>query len=187
MIRSRRLVQIRRIREWLALCAAIALVPWTVYLGLTLPQSYSAQHWQATWVGFDVLLLAFMLTTAVLGFIHHHLLTLFAFATGVLLLCDAWFDVLTAKRGDFLVSVLTAVLGELPLASVLIVGTLRIARLQGPPFSRTWWPSRARRRAAGVRSAPSRRSVRRIDAAGFTTSAAGGRSGRNSGATRSQP
>jgi len=28
------------------------------------------------------------------------LLTLFAFTTGVLLVCDAWFDVLTARRGD---------------------------------------------------------------------------------------
>ena len=78
-------VKIRRIRGWLALCAAIALIPWTIYLGLTLPQSYSAQHWQATWVGFDVLLLVFMFVTAVLGFTHHRLLTLFAFTTGVLL------------------------------------------------------------------------------------------------------
>jgi hypothetical protein len=145
-MRSRRLVQIRRIREWLALSAAIALIPWTIYLGLTLPQSYTAQHWQATWVGFDVLLLAFMTATAVLGFARHHLLTLFAFTTGVLLVCDAWFDVLTAKRGDFAVSVLIAALGELPLAAVLIGGTLRIARLQVFPSRRVWWPVPRRRR-----------------------------------------
>jgi hypothetical protein len=145
-VRSRRLVRIHRIREWLALSAAIALIPWTIYLGLTLPQSYPAQHWQATWVGFDVLLLAFMIATAVLGFTHHRLLTLFAFTTGVLLVCDCWFDVLTAKRGDFVVSVLTAALGELPLAAVLIVGTLRIERLQVPPFSRASWSFSARRR-----------------------------------------
>jgi hypothetical protein len=145
-MRSRRRVKIRRIRGWLTLCAAIALIPWTVYLGLTLPQSYSAQHWQATWVGFDVLLLVFMMATAVLGFTHHHLLTLFAFTTGVLLLCDAWFDVLTARRGDFVVAVLTAAFGELPLAVVLIAGTLRIVRLQGPPSGRVRWPYLARRR-----------------------------------------
>jgi len=58
MMRSRRVIQIRRTRGWLALCAAIALIPWTIYLGLTLPQSYSAQHWRLTWVGFDILLLA---------------------------------------------------------------------------------------------------------------------------------
>ena len=139
-------VQIRRIRDWLTLCAAIALIPWTIYLGLTLPQSYNAQHWQVTWVGFDVSLLAFMAATAVLGFIRHHLMTLFAFATGVLLLSDAWFDVLTAKRGDFSVSVLTAVLAELPLAVVLIIGPLRIARLQVSPSSRPCWLFTPRRR-----------------------------------------
>jgi hypothetical protein len=77
-------------------------------------------------------LLVFMIVTAVLGFARHHLLTLFAFAKGVLLVCDAWFDVLTARRGDFAVSVLIAALGELPLAGVLIGGALRIARLQIP-------------------------------------------------------
>jgi hypothetical protein len=146
-MRSRRSIQIRRIREWLALCAAIALVPWTIYLAFTLPESYTAQHWEAAWVGFDVLLLAFMIATAVLGFAHHHWLTLFSFATGVLLLCDAWFDVLTAENGDVVVSVLTAVLGELPLAAVLIIGTLRIARLQIPSLNRGWWPFAGRRRA----------------------------------------
>jgi hypothetical protein len=133
-------MQIRQMREWLALTAAIALIPWTIYLGLTLPQNYTAQHWQATWVGFDILLLTFMIATAVLGFVRHHLLTLFAFSTGVLLVCDAWFDVLTAKRGDFAVSILTAALGELPLAIVLIGGSLRIARLQGHPVGRIRWP-----------------------------------------------
>jgi len=163
-MRSRRVIQIRRTREWLALSAAIALIPWTVYLGLTLPQSYSAQHWQVTWIGFDILLLGFMFATAVLGFVHHHLLTLFAFTTGVLLVCDAWFDVLTAKRGDFAVSVLTAVLGELPIAAVLIFGTLRIARLQGSPLSRAWWPFRVRSRLVGVRRGPSGRSARSMRA-----------------------
>jgi hypothetical protein len=159
-MRPRRLVQVRRIREWLALCAAIALIPWTVYLGLSLPQSYSAQHWQLTWVGFDVLLLAFMIATAVLGFTNHRLLTLFAFTTGVLLLCDAWFDVLTARRGDFALSVLIAVLGELPLAAVLIVGTLRLARLQAFASSRSWWSFLRRTRATdrGVFAAAGRES-----------------------------
>jgi hypothetical protein len=172
-MRSRRFVQIRRTREWLALCAAIALIPWTIYLGLTLPQSYPAQHWQVTWVGFDVLLLAFMITTAVLGFTNHHLLTLFAFATGVLLVCDAWFDVLTARRGDFVVSVLTAALGELPLAAVLIVGAVRIARLQVYPMGRPWWPFPRRRRVVGVRPGRSGRSFRRTRAGSLTSPAAG--------------
>ena len=136
MIRSQRSLQIRQTRWWLALAAAIALIPWIAYLALTLPQNYNAQNWRATWVGFDVLLLVFIAATAVLGFLRHRLLTLFAFATGVLLICDAWFDVMTARRGDILVSVLTAAVGELPLAAILIGGTLRIVRLAGPPSTR---------------------------------------------------
>jgi hypothetical protein len=140
MIRSRRSIQIRRIRSWLTLSAAIALIPWIVYLALSLPANYPAQNWRATWVGFDILLLIFMIATAALGFVRHHWLTLFAFTTGILLICDAWFDVMTARRGDVFVSVLTAALGELPLAAVLIGGTLRIVRLQIPPFSRRLSP-----------------------------------------------
>ncbi len=136
MIRSRRSIEIRRIRSWLTLSAAFALIPWIGYLAFTLPQNYAAQHWRVTWIGFDTVLLAFMIATAVLGFLRRHLLTLFAFTTGVLLVCDAWFDVMTARRGDMIVSVLTAALGELPLALVLIGGTLRMVRLEGPPFSR---------------------------------------------------
>ena len=86
-----------------------------------------------------------MIATAVLGFVQHHLLTLFAFTTGVLLVCDAWFDVLTARRGDFAVSILTAVLGELPIAAALVLGTLRIARLQGSPVRRPRWLVRLRK------------------------------------------
>ncbi|MGO9509275.1 MAG: hypothetical protein ACLPXZ_18765 [Mycobacterium sp.] len=89
--------------------------------------------------GLDILLLVFMAATAVLGFRRHRLLTLFAFTTGILLICDAWFDVMTARRGGMFVSVLTAVFAELPLAAVLIGGTLRILRLEGPRFSRKLW------------------------------------------------
>jgi hypothetical protein len=103
------------------------------------------QQWPATWVGFDLLLLAFMVVTATLGFIRHHWLAICAFATGVLLLCDAWFDVMTAKRGDFALSLATALFLELPLAIVLIGGSLRIASLQVRPLGRMQWPAPWRR------------------------------------------
>ena len=121
--------QIRRLRLWVSLAAAVGLIPWIVYLALTLPENYSAQHWRVAWVGFDILLLVFMAATAALGFMRRHLVTVAAFATGVLLICDAWFDIVTAGASDRWVSVLTAVLGELPLALILMAGTLRIVRL----------------------------------------------------------
>ena len=40
------------------------------------------------------------------------------------------------------------------MAAVLIVGALRIVRLQGPPFNKAWWPSALRRRRVRVPTSP---------------------------------
>jgi len=122
-------VRMRRVRLVLMAGAIVGLVPWIVYLSITLPDRYIANNWIATWDGFDTLLLLFMASTAVLGLLRRQLLILAAFTTGVLLVCDAWFDVMTAAPADRWLSVLTATLGELPLAAVLITGALRILRL----------------------------------------------------------
>jgi hypothetical protein len=123
------LVRLRRVRLVLMACAIIGLIPWTVYLAITLPDKYIAHNWPVTWVGFDVLLLLFMAATAVLGVLRRQLVVLTAFTTGILLVCDAWFDVMTAAPADRWFSILTAALGELPLAAILITGALRILRL----------------------------------------------------------
>ena len=122
-------VRMRRVRLVLMAGAIVGLVPWIVYLSITLPDRYIANNWIATWVGFDTLLLLFMASTAVLGLLRRQLLILTGFTTGVLLVCDAWFDMMTAAPADRWLSVLTATLGELPLAAVLITGALRILRL----------------------------------------------------------
>ena len=136
MARAHHTRAIGKIRSWVSTAAAVALLPWIVYLAATLPEDYTAENWRGTWIGFDILLVAFLTATAVLGFLHSPLLTVVAFATGVLLVCDAWFDVMTAGPGDRLVSILSAAFGELPLAVILIGGSLRIVRLNIPPFSR---------------------------------------------------
>jgi hypothetical protein len=123
------LARLRRVRLVLMTGAVIGLLPWIVYLAITLPDKYIANNWPATWVGFDVLILLFMAVTAVLGLLRRQLLVLTAFTTGILLICDAWFDLMTAAPEDRWLSVLTAVLGELPLAVLLITGALRILRL----------------------------------------------------------
>jgi hypothetical protein len=123
------LMRIRRLRLALMVSGAIGLIPWMVFLAITLPSNYVAHNWPATWVGFDALLVAFIVTTAVLGFLRRQLLVLTAFTTGVLLICDAWFDVMTASPNDLWVSALTATLGALPLAVIMITGALRILLL----------------------------------------------------------
>jgi hypothetical protein len=121
--------RVRRIRLLLMIGATLSLIPWIIYLAIALPEKYVAHNWTATWVGFDILLLTFMAATAVLGYLRRQLLILAAFTTGVLLACDAWFDVMTAAPADKWVSALTATLGELPLSALLITGALRILQL----------------------------------------------------------
>jgi hypothetical protein len=128
--------RMRRTRLTLMVGGAIALIPWIVFLGFTLPADYVAHNWPATWIGFDCLLIAFMTATAVLGWLRRQLVLLPAFTTGVLLICDAWFDILTAGPGQIWVSILTAALGNLPLAMIMIAGTLRILRLTA---TRLWF------------------------------------------------
>jgi hypothetical protein len=128
--------RMRRTRLTLMVGGAVVLIPWIVHLGFTLPANYVAHNWPATWIGFDCLLTAFMVATAALGWLRRQLVVLPAFTTGVLLICDAWFDIMTAAPSQIWVSVLTAALGNLPLAVILITGALRILRLT---VTRLWF------------------------------------------------
>ncbi|MDT7762325.1 MAG: hypothetical protein QOC63_1745 [Mycobacterium sp.] len=123
------LQRVRRVRLVVMMGGVLGLIPWTVYLAIALPDKYIAHNWPATWVGFDVLLLLFLGATAVLGLLRRQLLVLTAFTTGILLICDAWFDIMTAAPDDRWLSVVTAVAGELPLSAILITGALRILRV----------------------------------------------------------
>jgi hypothetical protein len=113
--------RMRRLRLALMAGGAIGLIPGIVFLVITLPANYVT-------VGFDILLVAFMVTTAALVFLRRQLVPLTAVTTGVLLIGDAWFDVMTAGPHDLWVSALTATLVELPLAVILITTALRILR-----------------------------------------------------------
>jgi len=128
--------RMRRNRLTLMVGGSIVLIPWIVHLGFTLPTNYVAHNWPATWIGFDCLLIAFMAATAVLGWLRRQLVVLPAFTTGVLLICDAWFDIMTASPSQIWESVLTAALGNLPLAVILISGASRILRLTA---TRLWF------------------------------------------------
>lgn len=123
------LARVRRIRLSLMVGGSMAMVPWLGYLSLTLPANYVAHNWPVTWVGFDLLLVTFMLATAVLGYLRRQLLVPAAFTTGVLLICDAWFDLMTAGPNDLWLSVATAVLIEIPLAVFMIFSAQRLIRL----------------------------------------------------------
>ncbi|MEU2774222.1 hypothetical protein ABZ646_15080 [Streptomyces sp. NPDC007162] len=126
--------QRRHVLELLAVCA-VGLVPWTLLLAVTLPSGYTVRQWRTTWVGFDVLLVLAMASTAVLGWRRHRAVVVTAVTTGALLACDAWFDVsLALGTPDVWQSAALAVCVELPLAAFLIRKVLgMLALAEWPP------------------------------------------------------
>jgi hypothetical protein len=120
--------RMRRRRLTLIIAAAVLLIPWIAYLAVTLPDRYVAENWSLAWVGFDVLLFSMFVITAVLGWLRRQLLVLAAFGTGLLLICDAWFDVTTAGPDDRWLSIVSAAVLELPVAAVLIGSAFRLMR-----------------------------------------------------------
>jgi hypothetical protein len=108
--------------RWLGpflLLTALALGPWTLYLTYSLPSRHLARHYDLAWVGFDVALLA---SFAITGWVAMHpskWLVPAAAVTGTMLLCDAWFDVITSSGGsEQIESILEACFAELPLAAL---------------------------------------------------------------------
>jgi hypothetical protein len=100
--------------------ASAALIPWIVVLAVTLPHRYVAGHWTVTWVGFDIILLVCLAFTAWLAWRRRQVVVIAAFITATLLTCDAWFDITTASgRTDTIVAIASALLLELPLATLL--------------------------------------------------------------------
>lgn len=122
---------VRRIRLLTMLACIVTLVPWTIYLGFALPSQYEAHNWRVAWVGFDVILLTSMALTFWLAWRMRQLVILSSFTTGVLLVCDAWFDVTTAAPDERIWSIMSALLAELPLAFTLVYGALRLLRVVG--------------------------------------------------------
>jgi hypothetical protein len=116
----------RWVVRFLALCC-VALIPWTIGLAVTLPRSYLVGNWPLAWIGFDVILLGCLSTTAWALWKQRQVAVPASMIASALLLCDAWFDILTAHGGRCLaVSIATAVFGELPIAALLGVISLRL-------------------------------------------------------------
>jgi hypothetical protein len=97
----------------------VALVPWTLWLTFSLPSRHTTEHYDLAWVGFDVALAAAFVVSAVAVIRGSGWLEVSAAVTGTLLLCDAWFDVVTSTGGsEKIEAVLEACFAELPLAAV---------------------------------------------------------------------
>jgi hypothetical protein len=125
---------------WIYAAAAVALMPWIVYLAVTLPKRDLDTHYRAAWVGFDLLLVFAITRTAYLAFRMDPRVQLPAVATATLLIVDAWFDITTAGgRGATAEAILLACVFEIPAAifSMYVAywvarQELRLAHLEHP-------------------------------------------------------
>ncbi|MEW1773716.1 hypothetical protein [Streptomyces sp. NPDC086777] len=119
----------RRATRQLALCVVV-LVPWTVYLAVSLPDRFEARYWPMVWVGFDVMLLLSLAGAGVAVWLRRQVLVPLSFVAATLLVCDAWFDIsLSWGRGDVWGSIASAVLVELPLAILLVMRARRVLKI----------------------------------------------------------
>ena len=109
------------VSRWVApmfIFCSVVLIPWIVYLGFSLPTRQVSRHYDAAWVGFDVLELIALSATGFLALRRSRYLALASASAATLLITDAWFDVMTSPRHQLLQAVVLAVFIELPLAGV---------------------------------------------------------------------
>jgi len=96
-----------------------ALSAWTIFLEWKLPRTYVAEHWRLAWVGLDAVQVVALFTLIWAAWKRRMVFAFIAVATATMFLIDAWFDVTTARSGDFRQSLLEALIVELPAAIVL--------------------------------------------------------------------
>jgi hypothetical protein len=120
----------RRFTQQLMWVCAFALVPWTIYLALSLPADYNTRHWAVAWTGFDVLELIALAATAYFSWRTRQAVIAASMVAATLLVCDAWFDVsLDLGTSQIWLSLASAVFIELPLAFFLAHRAMMLMRL----------------------------------------------------------
>jgi HAD superfamily hydrolase (TIGR01490 family) len=99
----------------------VCLLPWTVVLALTLPARHGTTHYGLAWTGFDVALAVALLGTGIGAARRAAWLQGVGAAAATLLICDAWFDILSAtSRNELFTALVLAVFVELPVAAACL-------------------------------------------------------------------
>jgi hypothetical protein len=122
-----------RLPRWLApaaICAVVGMVPWIVYLAMTLPGHARTAHYDVAWVGFDCVMLLVLAGLALAAFRRHPATGPMAAVAAAMFAIDAWFDVTTSRGGEFLIALLLAVFAELPIALVCVWTAINAERVR---------------------------------------------------------
>ena len=136
--------------------AAFVLVPWSVALTAELPAHHVARHWDVAWAGFDAGIAVALLATVAAAVRRSAWLAVIAGGAAAMLLCDAWFDIVTSSdQLDLWLAVAAAV------ARGATAGRLSASWSRTVPFPR----------ASAVRRDDSLPGTTRIEVAQLATSA----------------
>jgi hypothetical protein len=113
----------QRRQRWavaLPMAASLAMVPWILVLATSLPDRYVANHWNVTWVGFDILELISFAVTSWTAWRRFPAARAATVVSVTLLACDAWFNLTTiSTTADLIASAATTAAG-LPYAVALL-------------------------------------------------------------------
>ncbi|HTB48994.1 MAG TPA: hypothetical protein VK712_02835 [Verrucomicrobiae bacterium] len=113
---------------WVYGVLAILTVPWTVYLGISLPTRHLTSHWDVAWVGLDIAIICMLLLNAFYAYRESKWLVMSATATSTLLITDAWFDITSARGRSLAEALASAIIIELPLAILTFRVALHLVR-----------------------------------------------------------
>jgi len=133
---------------------SVCMLPWIIYIGVSLPSRQLSPNYDIAWAGFDVLLACGLATSAYFALRRSRYLSAAAAATATLLVVDAWFDCMTTPADSRWESIAFCFLVELPLAGVcfwLSYHTEQIAEQRVLILQRQLWPFRRRADAAARR------------------------------------
>ena len=110
-----------RIVRWAGpafIVCSLVMIPWTIYLGYSLPSRQLSPHYNIAWAGFDVLELIALGATGYFAVRGSRYLAITAAAASALLIVDAWFDIMTSPRRQIFEAIVLAAFVELPLAAL---------------------------------------------------------------------
>lgn len=142
----------------LATCVAIGIVPWIVYLALTLPGHQRAEDYDIAWVGFDSAMCVVLGSLAYCALKRKPATGPLAAVAATMLVIDAWFDIVTTEEGTRLVlAALSAAVAELPLAIICAWVAVNAERVRARAYHRLrlrWQRAVEIARASGAQLEP---------------------------------
>lgn len=171
MLPARQRVHAPRWLVPLAVSACLCMIPWLVFLGLTLPSKVHSDNYDITWLGFDSALIVVLGLVGYCAWKRRPAAGTFAAVAAAMLVIDAWFDVTTSSGSALVVALVLAFAGELPLAIICVWAAVAAERNRATVYAgmRQRWQSaiEAARIAAEVTSTAARESsaaeaVRRV-------------------------